>query len=163
LFELEVPEIHNILLQGEFIVCNTSAFDKQMFELTWQPVIQAIAFAFTNIDDDYVIERAIAGFRQCATLAGYFNLPEVFDFVVGQLSQATGLLAGPAMSRSAVHPIVQVEGQDVTVSPLSVKFGTNLKGQLAAVVLFNIANGNGNAIRDGWGQVSFRSSTVGFI
>jgi brefeldin A-resistance guanine nucleotide exchange factor 1 len=124
-----------------------------MFELTWQPVIKAIAFAFTNIDDDYVIERAIAGFRQCATLAGYFKLPEVFDFVVGQLSQATGLLGSPMLSRSTVYPIVQVEGHDVTVSPLSVKFGTNLKGQLAAVVLFNIANGNVNAIRDGWGQV----------
>ncbi|KAG9102674.1 GDP/GTP exchange factor for ARF [Ceratobasidium sp. 370] len=147
---------------GEYIVCNTSAFDRQMFELTWQPVIQAIAFAFTNIDDDYVIERAVAGFRQCATLAGYFNLPEVFDFVVGQLSQATGLLASPTTSRSAVYPIVQVEGQDVTVSPLSVKFGTNLKGQLAAVVLFNIANGNGNAIRDGWGQVFEMFETLFF-
>ncbi|KAJ1307233.1 hypothetical protein OPQ81_001347 [Rhizoctonia solani] len=147
---------------GEYIVCNTSAFDKEMFELTWQPVIQAIAFAFTNIDDDYVIERAIAGFRQCATLAGYFKLPEVFDFVVGQLSQATGLLGSPMLSRSTVYPIVQVEGQDVTVSPLSVKFGTNLKGQLAAVVLFNIANGNGNAIREGWGQVFEMFETLFF-
>ncbi|QRV74795.1 Sec7 guanine nucleotide exchange factor [Ceratobasidium sp. AG-Ba] len=147
---------------GEYVVCNTSAFDKQMFELTWQPVIQAIAFAFTNIDDDYVIERAIAGFRQCATLAGYFNLPEVFDFVVGQLSQATGLLTNPTMGRSVVYPIVQVENQDVTVSPLSVKFGTNLKGQLAAVVLFNIANGNGNAIREGWGQVFEMFETLFF-
>ncbi|GAB1521661.1 GDP/GTP exchange factor for ARF [Rhizoctonia solani] len=147
---------------GEYIVCNTSAFDKDMFELTWQPVIQAIAFAFTNIDDDYVIERAIAGFRQCATLAGYFKLPEVFDFVVGQLSQATGLLGSPMLSRSTVYPIVQVEGQNVTVSPLSVKFGTNLKGQLAAVVLFNIANGNGNAIREGWGQVFEMFETLFF-
>ncbi|KAG8698119.1 GDP/GTP exchange factor for ARF [Ceratobasidium sp. 395] len=147
---------------GEYVVCNTSAFDKKMFEITWQPVIQAIAFAFTNINDDYVIERAIAGFRQCATLARYFDLPEVFDFVVGQLSQATGLLASPTTSRSAVYPIVPVEGQDVTVSPLSVKFGTNLKGQLAAVVLFNIANGNGNAIRDGWGQVFEMFETLFF-
>ncbi|CEL55144.1 putative protein C211,03 OS=Schizosaccharomyces pombe (strain 972 / ATCC 24843) GN=SPBC211.03c PE=1 SV=1 [Rhizoctonia solani AG-1 IB] len=147
---------------GEYIVCNTSGFDKDMFELTWQPVIKAIAFAFTNIDDDYVIERAIAGFRQCATLAGYFKLPEVFDFVVGQLSQATGLLGSPMLSRSTVYPIVQVEGHDVTVSPLSVKFGTNLKGQLAAVVLFNIANGNVNAIRDGWGQVFEMFETLFF-
>ncbi|KDN35753.1 hypothetical protein RSAG8_11315, partial [Rhizoctonia solani AG-8 WAC10335] len=147
---------------GEYIVCNTSAFDKEMFELTWQPVIQAIAFAFINMDDDYVIERAIAGFRQCATLAGYFKLPEVFDFVVGQLSQATGLLGSPTLGRSTIYPIVQVEGQDVTVSPLSVKFGTNLKGQLAAVVLFNIANGSGNAIREGWGQVFEMFETLFF-
>ncbi|KIO27117.1 hypothetical protein M407DRAFT_73603 [Tulasnella calospora MUT 4182] len=51
---------------------------------------------------------------------------------------------------STKFPVVEVEGQSLTVSPLSVRFGTNLRGQLATVVLFAIANGNGNAIREGW-------------
>ncbi|CAE6422889.1 unnamed protein product [Rhizoctonia solani] len=164
--EIVMPEEHTGQLGFDYawkeLLLRSKNAGKEMFELTWQPVIQAIAFAFTNIDDDYVIERAIAGFRQCATLAGYFKLPEVFDFVVGQLSQATGLLGSPVLSRSTVYPIVQVEGQDVTVSPLSVKFGTNLKGQLAAVVLFNIANGSGNAIREGWGQIFQMFETLFF-
>jgi len=125
-----------------------------MFELTWKPVISAIAFAFTAFDDDYVVQRAIAGFRQCATLAGHFHLPEVFDYVVRSLSHATGLLAesDPA---SAKFPVVQHESHTITVSPLSIKFGTNIRGQLAAVVLFTIANGNGNAIREGWSMVRY--------
>ena len=125
-----------------------------MFKAVWKPVITAIAYAFITFDDDYIIQRAIAGFRQCATLAGHFNLPHVFDFVVISLSQATGLLSDSLPSDIPNYPVVEVEGQSVTVSKLSVEFGTNFKGQLAPVVLFNIVNGTGNALREGWTQVS---------
>jgi golgi-specific brefeldin A-resistance guanine nucleotide exchange factor 1 len=135
------------------MICNSSVFDKEMFRSIWKPVIAAITFAFMTFEDDYIIERGIAGFRQCATLAGYFQLPEVFDYVVISLSQATGLLSENLPSTVPVFPVVEVEGQTITVSSLGVSFGSHLKGQLAAVVLFNIINGNGNAIRDGWIQV----------
>lgn len=125
-----------------------------------------------------MIQRAITGFRQCATLAGKFHLPEVFDHIVMALSQsessvfrsfyrpfgylmiapfsiaATGLLDDRDPSQSSLNnPVVEVEGQSLTVSGLSVRFGLNFKAQLAAVVLFTIANGNGNSIREGWSQV----------
>ncbi len=135
------------------MICNSPVFDKEMFRTIWKPVISAITFAFMTFDDDYIIERAIAGFRQCATLAGYFQLPEVFDYVVISLSQATSLLSENLPSEVPVYPVVEVEGQSTTVSSLAVSFGAHLKGQLAAVVLFNIMNGNGNAIREGWIQV----------
>ncbi|KAH9966443.1 Sec7-like domain protein [Russula dissimulans] len=138
---------------GELMICNSPVFDKEMFRSIWKPVISVITFAFMTFDDDYIIERAIAGFRQCATLAGYFQLPEVFDYVVISLSQATSLLSENLPSEVPVYPVVEVEGQSITVSSLSVNFGAHLKGQLAAVVLFNIMNGNGNAIREGWIQV----------
>ncbi|THH32990.1 hypothetical protein EUX98_g1179 [Antrodiella citrinella] len=138
---------------GEFMTCNTSQFDKEMFRAVWRPVVSAIAYAFITFDDDYVIERAIAGFRQCATLARHFQLPDVFDYVVVSLSQATALLSDSLPSQVPNYPVVEVEGQSITVSSLSVKFGTNFKGQLAAVVLFNIVNGNGNSLREGWTQI----------
>lgn len=125
-----------------------------MFKSSWKSVISAITYAFISFDDDHVIQRAIAGFRQCATLAGRFDLPDVFDFVVVSLSQATSLLSDDLPSQVPNYPVVDVDGQQVTVSSLSVKFGTNFKGQLAAVVLFNIVNGNGNALREGWTQVT---------
>ena len=80
-------------------------------------------------------------------------MPDVFDFVVVSLSQATSLLSESISGKVPNFPVVDVEGQSVTVSNLSVKFGTNFKGQLAAVVLFNIVNGNGNAMREGWTQI----------
>ena len=81
-------------------------------------------------------------------------MPDVFDYVVVSLSQATSLLPESLPAQVPNYPVVEVEGQNVTVSFLSTKFGTNFKGQLAAVVLFNIVNGNGNALREGWTQVS---------
>lgn len=138
---------------GELMICNSPVFDKELFRSMWKPVISAITFAFMTFDDDYIIERAIAGFRQCATLAGHFQLPEVFDYVVISLSQATSLLSENLPSEVPVYPVVEVEGQSITVSSLAVNFGAHLKGQLAAVVLFNIMNGNGDAIREGWIQV----------
>lgn len=119
----------------------------------WRPVVNAIANAFITFDDELVVQDVIAGFRQCATLAAQFKLPEVFDFLVMSLSRATGLLAYTATPASANFPIVEVDGQNVTVSPLSIRLGTSFRGQMAAVVLFTIANGNGDAIRDGWAQV----------
>jgi brefeldin A-resistance guanine nucleotide exchange factor 1 len=135
------------------MISNSSAFDVEMFKAIWKPTISAIAYAFITFEDDYIIQRAIAGFRQCATLAGHFQLPDVFDFVVVSLSQATSLLSDSLPAQFPSYPVIDVEGQSITVSKLSVEFGTNFRGQLAAVVLFNIVNGNGNALREGWVQV----------
>ncbi len=138
-------------------MCNTSLFDMDMFKVVWKQVVSAIAYAFITFEDDYIIERAIAGFKQCATLARQYQMPDVFDYVVVSLSQATGLLSESLPSQVPNFPVVEVDGQSLTVSTLSVKFGTNFKGQLAAVVLFNIVNGNGNALREGWTQVRWSS------
>lgn len=126
-----------------------------MFKAVWRPVISAIAYAFISFEDEYIIQRAIAGFRQCATLAQHFSMPDVFDFVVLSLSQATSLLSDSLPIQIPSYPVIDVEGQSVTVSKLSVEFGTNFRGQLAAVVLFNIVNGNSNALREGWTQVRY--------
>ncbi|KAH0584078.1 hypothetical protein H2248_009651 [Termitomyces sp. 'cryptogamus'] len=138
---------------GDFLICNSSVFDVEMFKIVWKPVISAIAYAFISFEEEYIIQRSIAGFRQCATLAGHFHLPDVFDFVVVSLSEATSLLSDVTPARVPNYPVIEVEGQSVTVSNLSVKFGTNFKGQLAAVILFNIVNGHGNALREGWTQI----------
>ncbi|KAG6819604.1 hypothetical protein H0H93_010328 [Arthromyces matolae] len=138
---------------GDFMICNSPSFDIELFKAAWKPVISAIAYAFISFEEEYVIQRSISGFRQCATLAGHFQLPDVFDFVVVSLSEATSLLSDHIPARVPHYPVIEVEGLSVTVSNLSVKFGTNFKGQLAAVVLFNIVNGNGNALREGWTQV----------
>nr|XP_018267160.1 Sec7 domain-containing protein [Kwoniella dejecticola CBS 10117]OBR89318.1 Sec7 domain-containing protein [Kwoniella dejecticola CBS 10117] len=137
---------------GPMIICNTSVFDEAMFKLSWQQLISSFAYAFTtSAQDEHVIQKAITGFRQCASLAGHFKLLEVFDTIVQSLSNATGLLDetedGYQMSN---YPSVEKEGQNLTVSPLSIRFGQSYRSQLATVVLFTIANGNGNAIREGW-------------
>lgn len=127
-----------------------------MFSLVWRHVANAISFAFTTFDDDYIVQSAIAAFRQCATLAGIFQLPDVFDYIVQSLSRVTSLLIEPSYIGIFNHPVLQVEGREITVSSLSIRFGNDIKAQLAAVVLFTIVNGNENAVRSGWTQVAFK-------
>ena len=134
------------------IICNTLTFDDDMFRLAWRPLISAIAYAFTmSASDDYVLQKAITGFRQCASLASAFHLPEVFDTIVLSLAGPTGLLESADDTKTnANFPSVEKDGQSLTVSPLSIRFGQSYRSQLATVVLFTILNGNGAAVRDGW-------------
>ncbi|CAG8590145.1 1036_t:CDS:10, partial [Acaulospora colombiana] len=67
-------------------------------------------------DDDYVVEKVITGFRDCATLASRFDLPEVFDFIVMSLAYLTGLAEEVTFPRQSNFPIVEVEGQTITVN-----------------------------------------------
>lgn len=138
---------------GSLVACNTTAFDRSMFEASWKPILSSIAFAFSTFSDEYMVERAISGIRQCGILASDFDLIEVFDFMVHTLATATGLLDSSVPQTLTSNPTVEVESQLVTVSPLSTRFGINFKGQLAAVVLFTIANGNVDAIRTGWSDL----------
>jgi len=140
---------------GPMIMCNTAKFDEAMFRLALRTLTSAIAYAFTmSAQDDHVIQKAITGFRQCASLAGHFHLPDVFDTIVQSLSSATGLLDDSEGGyQMANYPVIEKENQTVTISPLSIRFGQSYRSQLATVVLFTIANGNGSAIREGWLQI----------
>ncbi|SPO21706.1 related to golgi-specific brefeldin a-resistance guanine nucleotide exchange factor 1 [Ustilago trichophora] len=138
---------------GTLVACSTTAFDRSMFEASWKPILSSIAFAFSTYADEYMVERAISGIRQCGILASEFDLIEVFDFMVHTLASATGLMDSSVPQTLTSNPTVEVEDQQVTVSPLSTRFGVNFKGQLAAVVLFTIANGNVDAIRTGWSDL----------
>ncbi|EJD53315.1 SEC7-like protein [Auricularia subglabra TFB-10046 SS5] len=136
---------------GSFMVCNTRLFDADMFKAVWKQVISAIAYSLSTCDDDETIHRAVGGFRQCASLAGVFQLPEVEDYIAATLSRATGLVHEDVKPLN--NPVVEVEGQSVTVSTLSINFGTNIRGKLAAGVLFTVANSNANSMREGWSQL----------
>ena len=80
-------------------------------------------------------------------------MPEVFAYTIAALARITGL-AISHLPDSASFPTVQTaDGQSITVSPLSIRFGANFKAQLAAVVLFSIANTHGACISRGWTQI----------
>ncbi|PWN39308.1 Sec7-domain-containing protein [Ceraceosorus guamensis] len=140
---------------GRLVSPVTSAFDKAMFTATWRPIVASIAHAFSSFHDELLLERAISGFRQCAILAGTFDMGELFDFMLQGLASASGLLDGQVPGGGALtnNAQVEVDGQAITVSPLSVRFGANFKGQLAAVVLFTIAQGNAVNVRTGWSPI----------
>ncbi|KAK4046649.1 GDP/GTP exchange factor for ARF [Microbotryomycetes sp. JL201] len=136
---------------GSFIVVESNEFDRGMFQVAWKPVVSAIAFAFANFQDDFMVQRTIAGLNECAALAARYQMPEVLDFLIASLGRVTGLVLSTSSAEVGNFPVVDIEpAQKITVSPLAVRFGANVKAQLAAVVLFTVANSNAQAINNGW-------------
>ncbi|KAI8641644.1 hypothetical protein BD408DRAFT_345726 [Parasitella parasitica] len=144
---------HRSTFCGKFIQCETSCYDKAVFELSWKPIVAAISYVFSTAQDDDTLQKAITGFRQCASLAAHFELFNVFDSIVVNLATMSGLLESANGNTSVPDPIVDVAGQKYVVSKLAIRFGRNYKGQLAAVVLFAIVTRHGDTLRKGWLKV----------
>ncbi|OAC99682.1 hypothetical protein MUCCIDRAFT_136379 [Mucor lusitanicus CBS 277.49] len=144
---------HRSTMCGQFIQCHTSTYDKAVFELSWKPVVAAISYVFNTAQDDDTLEKAITGFRQCASLAAHFELYDVFDSIIVNLATMTGLLENANGNTSVPDPIVDIAGQKYVVSKLAVRFGRNYKGQLAAVVMFTIVTRHGDSLRKGWPKI----------
>lgn len=159
---------------GSFVVCDTTAYDKDLFQLAWKPALAAIAYgscanmreylvdkylithhiAFDTAQDDSTLQKAISGFHQCAMLSAHFQLHDVFDAIVINLANMTGLIEETNGRNSVPDPIVDVAGQKYVVSDLAIRFGRNYKGQLAAVVAFAVVTRHGNSMRKGWKKAS---------
>ncbi|CAO3591629.1 unnamed protein product [Absidia cylindrospora] len=138
---------------GPFVVCNTSKYDKAMFEMSWKPAIAAITYAFNTAQDDTTLQKAISGFHQCAMLSAFFELDEVFDSIVVNLATMTGLLDTYGNSTCLPDPIAEVAGEKYVISSFAIQFGKDYKAQLAAVVVFTIVTRHGNSLRNGWTKI----------
>ncbi|CAG8513943.1 11930_t:CDS:10 [Ambispora gerdemannii] len=136
---------------GALIVCDISLYDKDMFMVAWKPIVAAIIYAFNSAPDDNILQKAITGFHQCALISAHYHLLDVFDYIIMSLAKLTGLLeVRYANANGNANIPVKVQDTELTVSDLSIQFGRNYKGQLAAVVLFAVANEHGNVLREGW-------------
>jgi len=145
--------LHHAKSAGLFSVCDTAAYDKDIFKLAWKPAVAAISYAFNTAQDDVTLQKAITGFHQCALLSAHYQLHDVFDSIIVSLATMTGLVDSDDTHMSAPDPIVDVAGQKYVVSRLAVRFGRNYKGQLAAVVAFAVASEHGSVLRKGWIKV----------
>ena len=138
-------------LGNELLPVPDGALDADLFRTSWRPFVASIVQAFATLQDEHLLQRVIAGCRQCAELARAYDVPDVFDYMVEHLAQATGLLDTAA--DASAHALYEHDGTQITISPLSVAFGSHFKGQLAAVVLFTIAHSHGPSLRTSWGSL----------
>ncbi|KAK6600302.1 Sec7 domain-containing protein [Botrytis cinerea] len=138
---------------GDLTICNTNIFDADMFAATWKPVVATLSYVFMSATDDAVFERVIAGFDQCVRIAAKHGLTEVIDQVVYCLSHIT-TLATEIPSSTTLNTEIQVGENSVMVSELAVKFGRDVKAQLATVVLFRVVLGSESVIGESWKHIS---------
>ena len=141
---------------GNLVICNTNAFDADMFEATWKPVIATLSYVFMSATEDAVYQRVVAGFDQCAQIAAKYRITEALDHIIFCLSTIT-TLAPQTPPSTALNTEIQVGERNVMVSELAVKLGRDYRAQLATVVLFKgVIAGNETIIKNGWEYVSLQ-------
>lgn len=136
---------------GQLIVCDTNLYDAAMFAATWKPLIAALTYVFMSATDDAVFSRVVSGFDHCARIATKSQLSEAMDRIILCLSKISGIPEEPFST--LYNAKVQVEGNEITVSEMSVKFGQDFKSQLATVVLFRMCKDNEAIIDSGWTKI----------
>ncbi|RYP02601.1 hypothetical protein DL764_005727 [Monosporascus ibericus] len=133
---------------GPLVLCNTNIFDADMFATTWKPIVSTLSYVFMSATDDAVFNRVIAGFDQCARIASKYGNTEALDRIIRNLSFMSTL---ESESNTALNTeLKQSDGNAVMVSELAVKLGSDLKGQLATLVLFSVVKGSEHIIQKGW-------------
>ena len=114
-----------------------------------------IDLAFDNAEDSLTLQKGVLGFHRCATIVAHYQLNEVFDNIIISLSKITGLLREsdpPTYSRRYVDDVKKPKKK---VDRWNVDFGSNEKGQVAAILMFSIVNEHGNGLHGAWQNVLY--------
>lgn len=124
---------------GDMELNKSSQYDKHLFESSWVPIITTLSYVFATAADDTVVARVITGFIQAAAIAHRYRIHGVIDRITRNLSIISTLATGD-MSAPTTNLEIQIEGEgSITVSDLSVPFGSDFKAQMATVTLFRIS------------------------
>lgn len=138
---------------SDLMICDTNIFDADMFAATWKPIVATLTYVFMSATEDAVFPRIVLGFVQCAQIAARYGLSDALDHFIFCLSSLS-TLASTTPPSTSLNTEVQAGGKSIMVSETAVRFGRDLRAQMATVVLFRIVTGHEAAIRDGWNHVS---------
>ncbi|KAK3398501.1 hypothetical protein B0T20DRAFT_411273 [Sordaria brevicollis] len=134
---------------GPLVLCDTNIYDGDIFNTTWNAIISCLFFVFMSATDDTVYARVITGFDECARIATKYGNSEALDELVYRLSLIS-TLSSESLSNTQLNTEVQVGENSVMVSELAVKFGRDVRPQLATLVLFRVVTGSEHIIRNSW-------------
>lgn len=139
---------------GPLVLCDTNIYDADLFATTWNPIVSCLFFVFMSATDDTVYARVITGFDECARVATRYGNAEALDEIVFRLAYIS-TLGDRALANTALNTEVQVGENSVMVSELAVKFGRDVRPQLATLVLFRVVTGSEHVIHKSWKHVGF--------
>ena len=134
---------------GDLELCESNAFDAEMFAATWKPIVATLNYVFMSASDDAVFSRVVVGFDQCAQIAAKYDISECFDRIVHSLAQMSGLAAEVPLSTN-LNTEVQAGKRRIMVSETAVRLGRDFRAQLSTVLLFRILAGHENAVGETW-------------
>lgn len=134
-------------------LCDTNIYDADMFATTWKPIVATLSYVFMSATDDTVYARVVTGFDECARIASKYGNTEALDQIIYCLCHMS-TLSNETLANTSLNTEVQVGDNSVMVSELAVKFGRDVRAQLATLVLFRVVKESEHVIRKSWKHVS---------
>lgn len=132
----------------KFDLKDVCQFDKALFEVSIDLVIDTLVKVFKEASEDHIVTRLMSTIDKCTNICLYYDLPEVVDKLIFLLSDLTTIASeteNPHENEDNVReeiPITQIKLEDredpIVVSELAVWFGKDFKAQISTVVLFRL-------------------------
>ncbi|XGW13828.1 hypothetical protein V3C99_000264 [Haemonchus contortus] len=141
--------------EGHFEHAPTGWNDHDLFSITWGPAVAALTYVFDKSEHDVILQKALNGFRKCASIAAHYGMKDVFDNLIIHLCKFSTLASNSEghgddnlemqrqRSLNEITPGVQHER-------IAVSFGENRKAQMATKTMFELVHASGDILREGW-------------
>ncbi|KAK6628289.1 hypothetical protein RUM43_002101 [Polyplax serrata] len=121
---------------GIYLLAPNGLYDHDLFSLIWGPSIGALSCLFDKSNDVTIYQKAVLGFRKCATISAHYSMSNDFDNLIVSLCKFTNL------TNSTDSP------DSVTIS-----FGANPKAQIVTKTLFDLLHKHGDIMRESWKNI----------
>ncbi|KAK6013644.1 Sec7 domain protein [Ostertagia ostertagi] len=129
--------------------------DHDLFSITWGPAVAALTYVFDKSEHDVILQKALNGFRKCASIAAHYGMKDVFDNLIIHLCKFS-TLASNSEGHGDDNLEMQRQRNMNEVTPgvqherIAVAFGENRKAQMATKTMFELVHASGDILREGW-------------
>ncbi|KAL6450608.1 GEA2 ARF guanine-nucleotide exchange factor 2 [Candida maltosa Xu316] len=142
--------------QVEFSPNEICQFDKELFSMISDSLIDTILQVFREASDDHIITRLMSSIDKIASICLKYDLTKPIDKLTKSLSELS-TLTGQTPKKITPIPITQIKiekkEEEIYVSDLAVSFGRDFKAQLSTVVLFRLIKKSNCKVTNSWDQI----------
>jgi brefeldin A-resistance guanine nucleotide exchange factor 1 len=135
---VSIRELTDSLSAGKYmnkaVNAYCSAMDRDMFAMVWGPIVASLSVVYDNDLQKDVLESCHFGFYSVASLSSRFNMTEVFNTLVFNLSKMSRVMTVQEGLQNSLHA----------------NLGLHVKQQRSFVTMLDMAHLYGNMLTDGW-------------
>ncbi|KAJ1370138.1 G-box binding factor [Parelaphostrongylus tenuis] len=141
--------------EGHFKHAPTGWNDHDLFSITWGPAVATLTYVFDKSEHDVILQKALNGFRKCASIAAYYGMKDVFDNLIIHLCKFSTLMCNHEGNEEENLEMQRQRGINeltpgVQHERIALAFGENRKAQMATKTMFQLVHANGDILREGW-------------
>ncbi|KAI6172463.1 Golgi-specific brefeldin A-resistance guanine nucleotide exchange factor 1 [Aphelenchoides besseyi] len=149
--------------EGVFQAAAPGCNDRDLFNTIWGPATAALSYIFDRSEEKSTLLKALNGYGNCATVAAYYGMTDVFDNLIIHLCKFSTLMgtfeapsnlppgakddsASPNGRHSSSMRDLIANSPDQTVYA----FAENYRAQIATRLMFELMRKHGDNLRAGW-------------